>query len=264
MADELVPKAEVQHEDQDDGVGGLLSLMERRLRTSVEAVPQSILDMDEEALKEELFGEKPPSQLLHQLRFSFWKEFEFCQQKIQRTGQPAFLRARAIYTGVCSKGQFYDRILNDPPSVAWMVRPPVQYELANEELLDLAQRRTREILTLPIQDPVTGKVNAKLVDTIAKIRESLENRVKGAVLQKQANVNVNYDATGKPLPPGTPPPAPALPKSAEEVAERIKELAQEAGLQLPAAATRLPEPQPVKARTVLYAELVDDEEETKK
>lgn len=175
-----------------------------KLRAAVTAKPD-LFSMDERALR--LAVRPTPND--NRLRLAFWNEYN----RAQETGTP--MRMVSVYAGIVTQ-QFWDNhYLVEPRNIAWLITPPAHYLVMVEEALSHGIERMRDILDLPVVDAF-GKVNVKLGELQAKIVAMLDQRVKGAVIQKQMNLNVNTSdkAAGAAL---------AL-DSMEEIQRRLKEI----------------------------------------
>jgi len=103
---------------------------------------------------------------------------------------------------VCTHQYFYNNYLFDPGRVAWLLTPPPAYTVALEEILNTTSDKLREIVDAPLMDPKTGKIDVKLGELILKIHQTVENRLKGATIQRteirsevrQQSVNYNVNA----------------------------------------------------------------------
>jgi hypothetical protein len=228
-------------------------MLPERLRRGVRAVPERIWASSEAELNVLIFGRdqhgnpNPVRALENRLRISFWKEYD--RAIMYGATNPATgkehsrnaMKITNIIRGVCSE-HFLLNCFNDHFRTAWILRPPIEYMIAAEDLLELANARTREVLELPLRNS-KGQPNVKLAEVISRIRHELEMRVRGAVAQRHRNenVNINVDVNGNPLPKGSPQlPAGRRARTPEELDQRIKELNQEmARIGLPPAQTQI-------------------------
>lgn len=125
-----------------------------------------------------------------QMRLAFWDEYALSQDQKKK------MNLMNVYR-ISSKMYFYDNILRNPLKTAFLLTPPQKYQYKMREMLDMAHRRMREVLALPLTH--RGQPNTRLIAEIVKIAILLENRVMGAVSQKlqvetkSLNVNVNTD-----------------------------------------------------------------------
>jgi hypothetical protein len=166
----------------------LVNLLPDKMAQSLESAYQEepgLFVMSERVLYLELKNSKrQPSITDNRLRLKFWNEYD----RIQALGQKE-INVTNVLAGVCSKQFFYDKYLSKPENVAWLMCIPANYQVVMEEALQFGLEQMRDILELEHVDPVTKKVNTKLLELKAKITEMIHVRVKGAVVQKNLNVN---------------------------------------------------------------------------
>lgn len=88
------------------------------------------------------------------------------------------------------------KAFTDKNKVLFLLSPPPSYALQAEEALSTGLDAVRELLDLPLVDPVTGKVNSSLAALKLRTVQWLDARVKGAIVQKvdQRNINLNVSA----------------------------------------------------------------------
>lgn len=183
--------------------------------------------MEERALLKELGKRKAsPSPTDNRLRVSFWQEYDRAQAK----GRP--MNMSMVYGGICSREYWEQCYLKFAEKVAWLMTPPASYSIAMEEALIYAIEQMRDILEMPNEDPVTGKLNFKLMELKAKIYESVHIRVKGAPVQRVENktMSLNVNTSEKQV-------AEAMMlNSMDEIRHRMKQLEkrEKAALNLPA------------------------------
>jgi len=169
--------------------------------------------------EEELEKLVKPNLTLKRLRTTFWREYEMLHRNFGRA--PATLENKiSIYricVGICTNEFFANKIAPNDLFLAWIIRPPVNYEVAMEEALQQGLDRMREILNfplykrkfnkdgLPVVDKFTGEQilepDEKIANIVLKTVAFLDLRVKGAIPQKihqysQQQINrqsVNYN-----------------------------------------------------------------------
>jgi hypothetical protein len=150
-----------------------------------------LFDPDERKLRERLAeAKRRPTPLTNRLRMKFWHEYD-CAQAEQR-----MMKLVNVYNGICFHEHFY-QYMRDIHNLAWVMCPPANYLVVMEEALAFGIEQLRDILDEPMVDPKTKKFNTTLADTKVKIVAMLDQRVKGAVVQrveqttKQMNLNVS-------------------------------------------------------------------------
>lgn len=145
-----------------------------------------LFGMDERILRKKLAEHnRPPSVTENRLRMAFWQEYE----RAQALNLPAMQIANVV-SGVCSKKFFYDQYLKQPENVAWILCIPAAYEITIQETLQFGLEKLRDMLELPFVDS-TGRPNVKLMELQAKIVELVHIRAKGAVVQRNLNINAS-------------------------------------------------------------------------
>lgn len=120
------------------------------------------------------------------LRVSFWREY----RRAKTTS--SLMKAMDIYGGICMKQTFYKKI-RTPLTLAFIICPSKDEIIVQEEMLALAYRKMRQILAMPLYEPVfdrsgnkTGKrPNTSLMKLQIDIANKLEDRLKGSVVQRQ-------------------------------------------------------------------------------
>lgn len=128
--------------------------------------------------------EETPSPTDNRLRLKFWIEFERAQEHGGK------MSLASIVNGVCYADYFTRKFLEFPSKVAWLVCPPAGYALKTEEALEFGIEQLRDILSIPHLS-TTGRFDDKLAGMKLKIVMMLDQRVKGALVQKTLALNVH-------------------------------------------------------------------------
>jgi hypothetical protein len=165
----------------------LVNLVPDVLAGAISGLPQDLLAMSPEELEAKA-PRKRFSHREHQLRLSFWNEYE------RSVSSGSKMNLTRVYSGICTRKAFYD-IVHDPLKLAFVVHAPDNYAIAMEELLLLGVRRLREILMLPLRGK-DGRPDARIAEVVLKAYEKVDMRVHGAIVQRveQRNLNVNYNS----------------------------------------------------------------------
>jgi hypothetical protein len=173
----------------------------RAVQAAIEALPRELLDLTERELL------KSPDDVQLRLKISFWNEFKRCQRLKIR---PMVLSN--ILFGVCSPSYWQKKVVARQDVLAWLITPPADEVLVWQELLELGNKKIRRVLKLPLIEKrywkdKSGEVycekrtNVSLVKEVRAIVENLQNRLHGAVVQRQEiqskSVNVNIGASPK-------------------------------------------------------------------
>jgi len=175
------------------------------------AIPEDLLDLDEEDLEKKI---PEQTSTVNQLRQMFWTEYDRANEFRMR------MDMSRVYVGSCSRAGFY-KICHDPEKLAWIVTPPKEYTLVVDELLTVALKQVRAILKLPLRNDL-GYVDTKLADVQLKAAMMLDMRQKGGYIHRsmQINQNLNTNETKLTI-------AHDGASSAEDVDSRIKMLEEE-------------------------------------
>lgn len=131
----------------------------------------------------------------HRLRIKLWDEYHLTQDE-----QRSAMNLRAIFHGVCSKQFFYQIYLNEPRRLAWLLCQPPEYEVEVKRLHEKASKEMEKILAIDHFNH-KGEPNSGLIAKKIQLYKILDDRMKGAVLQKvqvdqrvdQRSLNFNVD-----------------------------------------------------------------------
>lgn len=150
----------------------------------------------------------------YRIRVAFWNEYNYAKDM----GKQVSL-ARVV-NGNCSWDYWYNVVLKSPKKLAWILYPPGDYLIFMEEMLHLGLKRMREILKTPAITRKMGKneIDHKLMDKQMKAFALIDNRVKGAIIQKmqieQKAMHVHAKVEDKAT----------VPQSMDQIEEEIKRL----------------------------------------
>lgn len=153
---------------------------------------QTLYGLDERTLLKRIRHERgeSPSVTINRLRMKFWVEYDYAQANNTEMRMPF------VYSGICFREQF-DHLTRNRFDVAWMLCPPTNYLVVMEEGLIFGIEELRECLALPVVND-KGKVSTPLITAKLQIVQMLENRVKGAIVQRidhtSKSVSVNLHA----------------------------------------------------------------------
>jgi hypothetical protein len=133
-----------------------------------------------------------PDSKTKMLRINFWNEYYAAVRAERR------MDTMSIYRTVCTHKLFLHR-LHVSAVCCWIFRPMSDYTMFMEQQLHHGLQRIAEILALPIT--VNGKVSTQTANLIMRTVQMVENRVKGAIVQKHEHksLNLSIDA-GSALP----------------------------------------------------------------
>jgi len=208
----------------EDNPESLISLVPPEFAEFIRLIPNELFLLSEK----EYIDKYQPDEIEFRLKLKFWDEW---QQSLLQKGT---MRLHAIYYGVCTKEFFYHRIVKNPTKLAWIIIPPVDYEVNLRELLHRGLSRLTEIINLPIytETPIMYKgvrvkdehgkymvkkeVSKGVLSEIRMIINILADRVHGAVVQRmqiqQQSLNMNVTAEVK---------ADRLPTASQDMLEQL-------------------------------------------
>jgi len=173
-------------------------MVPKELRPFLDRLPESIMGKTEDELRHSL----KPDDMLCRLRISFWDEY----QRAHNTGGTMVLEN--IIRGCCSEEYFLAYVAIKHEKLRWIIEVPKDYYLAMREMLDLGLSRLRDILKIDFMEDVPVRVgkeieyvkraNPRIMAEIRTVVQLLDQRVKGAIVQKlaikQESVNYNVDS----------------------------------------------------------------------
>lgn len=120
----------------------------------------------------------------NRLRMKFWMEYDQAQTEFRR------MNMRTVFSGVCSESYFFNYYLTDTSKMAWILTPPANYLVVTEEALQVGLETLRAYLEEPaIKED--GKIDAKVAELQLKIVAMLDQRVKGAIVQRTMNLHAS-------------------------------------------------------------------------
>lgn len=190
----LVPASPSPDDQPDDwdraNPRSLINLLPAWLRREVEKLPSRYYELSEPELRDTYFQGGEADQTTHRVRIGFWDEYDRCQ----RFGDN-IMSAHRIVEGICSPA-YLKNVVHEHHKLAYIIIPPAAYELCLKDLHELGFRQARAALSLPIIG-TDGKPNIKLIEAQTKITQHIDMRLKGAVVQRidQRNVNVTMKGT---------------------------------------------------------------------
>lgn len=157
---------------------------ESGLKSAVVHLPEAYDKMTEWQLEQEL--PEPISRVDKRVKIKFWQEYEAAATEFRAIN---FL-AVADGTGCANWGQYEIGLLTNPAKLAWLVRPPAEYNLQMKEAEQTGLKRLIEIMELPIMNE-KGVPNIGVAAIILQAFKLVDMRLNGAVTQRMVNVNLN-------------------------------------------------------------------------
>ncbi len=185
-------------------------------RAAIEAIPAATFEKTEQELL------KKPNEIQTRLKISFWNEVRRAQR------MKCEMVLTNVFYGVCSKSYWQKQVCPHPDILCWVITPPTTDLIVWQEILELGYRKLRRVLKLPLVEKrywkdksgevhVEKRTNVALVKEIRSIVENMQNRLHGAVVQRQEiqskSLTVKVDATQA-----------DRPKSASEDMEEIRRM----------------------------------------
>lgn len=119
----------------------------------------------------------------NRLRMKFWMEYDIAQSEGRR------INLLNVVSGVCSNEYFHQKYTREPSKLAWLLTPPANYTIVAEEALQVGLETLRGYLEVDAAQ--NGKLDTKVAEVQLKIVALLDNRVKGAVVQKTMNLHAS-------------------------------------------------------------------------
>lgn len=200
----------------------LINLVPTFMKNELRYLQQQYFDMSNQELEDRLFPDGKPDAIAQQLQTQFWDEYDRVQRWKERG-----MDVNRICSGLGSP-VWLKKWCGDKLRLAWLIRMPASYEqaLAGIHRLSIAQ------MSRIMQLDSTTMPNPKLMEVQFKIAQHVDQRVKGAVVQKieQKSLSVHMNAPG---PGGDAPTKPAMTMS--EIQRQLDDLkARSARLEAPA------------------------------
>lgn len=137
-----------------------------------------------EMTPEELEKRTKPSAIINAIRLSFWLEYN----RVLMEGPKEKINNTRVFSPFCTEHYFY-ALLKKDIIMAWVMTPPLSYEVMMEETLDLAVKKLRQLVTDFDFKDKSGRVNPRSVDVFLKAFAVIDARVKGSVIQKKQHLH---------------------------------------------------------------------------
>lgn len=172
----------------------VINVVPPNVRALIEHLPDEYFAKSEEELR--LLCS--PDTTLNCLRLAFWQEYSD-----SIIANRAFNIMR-VASGLCTR-EYFSRVLLRPEALIWLITPPRNYTMLQEELMLEGLNRLRLFLSAPMTDKKTTtkvvekddgtvaettvteeKINVSAVGEARKVVEMLENRLRGGVVKRVA------------------------------------------------------------------------------
>lgn len=177
--------APVFDESNPLSVGSLLPIgLKTKLKQLVREQPEMFEKSEQELDKLLVERGAQPTPLDNRLRLAFWHEYDASCLAGRH------MNLSNICAGLMSLTYFSTKYLNHAEKAAWMLLPPVKYDVLVTESLHHGLNKLRDLLDISIYNPKTGMPDPRLIDCKIKIVAMLDMRMKGAFVEKRLNVNI--------------------------------------------------------------------------
>lgn len=162
-----------------DNPRSLINIAPKGVDTLIDRLPTEYLEKSERELRNLV----PQDPMLNQLRIAFWKEYDAAQGQVrnmlwaniaQMMQRPSMMLAVYFHT---------------PQTLAYILCPPVSYDVFLEEAHAFSLDKIRRILDLP-EMTEDGEVNTKVVELKLKAAAFIDLRVQGGFLQKSVHKEI--------------------------------------------------------------------------
>lgn len=180
---------------------GLYNIVPQSMRNALELIDPRWMNYKEETVTKKA----DPSDRDENFRLAFWTEYNICKDMDKDFSM------QRVMAGSCSPYYYKNVILKNPRLLAYIVYPPTDYMSFMRNMLYKGQQRMRDIMKVSAVQHVEHKdekgkvthtetkVDMKLANLQLKTFALLDNRVKGAIVQRvkveQKNLNVNFDGS---------------------------------------------------------------------
>lgn len=154
----------------------ILNKVPPRIREAVLEVEDDLLLMDPEDLRQTV----RPNASLNSLRRSFWEEYDRACRGNRK------MVITTVFNGIMKRENFYRTVLTNTKKMAWLLTPPLDHKVSQEELYESTAAALRQAVQLLTANLVNkkGEVNVPAVKTLMQMHKDVEQRIYGAVTQK--------------------------------------------------------------------------------
>jgi hypothetical protein len=167
----------------------LINFLDPRLQEAVLSIPQELVDMNEEELRDWYATQRnyKVSAMMDALRVNFWMEFD----RVSASRVEKVMSAPNIYFGVCSE-QHFNRVVVTPWQLAFLIIRPPEYEAVMKGMLTLSTRKIRDILNIPVTKENGELQDPKMLELILKAAAMVDLRARGNYLNRSETKNLTY------------------------------------------------------------------------
>jgi len=163
-----------------------------RLKELIEGIPLRFWGISEDEVVQETYGSSGPKKTDLHLRFSLWRLYELARQEFGGK-----VRIREVCRGICSESYFLEFSEKSPGRLMYIITDPTDAWVEYESMLHIAIPRMREILMMPNIKSKRGQPDHKLMALQFQLFQYLDQRQRGAIVQKIQSQSVNVNLEGK-------------------------------------------------------------------
>lgn len=169
------------HDDADPN--SLVNRTPKRLSAAIRELPATYVgDSEDRLLKKMRVKGLAPTPTDERLRLSFWREYDAAIE------QNRMMSVTRVFGGICGKAYFYHEFMNSEMHMAYLVCRPADYASQLEQLLHKGLSRLQEIMELDVSNP-------KAANVVLSAIKYLDERVRGATVQRSMNISLTKDAS---------------------------------------------------------------------
>lgn len=184
----------------------LVNIVPTALAQRIRCIPNQYLEMSEA----ELLKQFSITRVDRLLRIAFHQELD----RAKRTD--GLVKLNNIFAGVTDRKTFMEDHVGKSARLAYMIRPPVDYELDLEDLLQLGLQELRAIMERPLVDE-NGRFDHKLAKIKLDTFKDIADRRRGQATQKIETKSLSVSVTKE------------IPTTPEEIDRELQKLESELG-----------------------------------
>lgn len=182
----------------------LYRLAPKALRDKLDALPADYFEIDDTTLEGSAFERSGADKISKQLKLNFWAEYD----RVADMKPPQMIDMYRVTRGICTPMRFYANWSLSQARLAWLVRPPFEYEQTLADLHAKGMEKLKELMDETPYD-AEGNFDKGKAELQFRVYQHLDARLKGAVTQRieqsinqkidQRNLNINAEVDGKPI-----------------------------------------------------------------
>jgi hypothetical protein len=150
----------------------------KQLKILWDSSQKHLLCYPEHGLRGELYRKgKSPTAIDNQIRLNFWIEYDYVQT--QDAYRIPKMNMGKVIAHLIAKEAFYSGYITDRYKLAWLMYPPVSYEMAQNELLNLSIEKLREFVEKVKLVDEKGQTNVAVLREFVRIEQIIHARSNG-------------------------------------------------------------------------------------